>query len=217
MYYKEERLPSTKQCDDLDDILLEVAKDLILMQREFPLTIMYLNLDNMGYAYMYLEEALKKDQYVGEPIPENRLFGMYHQGYTQRMKSHIVSELATGSSRIRFVLATVALGMGLDCPALRKVIHFGSPTTIEKYLQETGRTGRDGQPAVAIIYYNRMDIRSNRPGQSVAMSEFCKATSGCLREILLVHLGYVPAENRLRCQCCQFCKRICKCPRCTVQ
>ena len=42
--------------------------------------------------------------------------------------------------------------MGLDCPNVRSVIHWGPSGDIEQYLQETGRAGRDGLPAEAVLY-----------------------------------------------------------------
>ncbi len=49
-------------------------------------------------------------------------------------------------------MATVAFGMGLDCPNVRRIIHWGPSTDVEQYVQETGRAGRDGLPVVAILY-----------------------------------------------------------------
>ena len=45
-----------------------------------------------------------------------------------------------------------SFGMGLDCPNVHKVIHWGPSTDIELYCQETGRAGRDLLPAVAVLY-----------------------------------------------------------------
>ena len=216
MYFKVERSPSTKQFDDLDELLTKVATGLGEQEREYPITIMYTHPNNIAYAYRYLQEALKEKQYVGQPIDENRLVGMYHTSTSQYMKAHVISQLAQPDSKVRFVIATVALGMGLDSPAIRKVIHFGSPTSIEKYLQETGRAGRDGQLSKAVLYYNRTDLRANRPGQTVSMANYCKATNGCLRQILLQALDFDLQGNRLLCHCCQFCKAVCDCMACQL-
>ena len=42
--------------------------------------------------------------------------------------------------------------MGIDCPDIRRIVHWGMPTTLEEYVQETGRAGRDGQASIAILY-----------------------------------------------------------------
>lgn len=86
-------------------------------------------------------KKLGQEQYAGDSIPENRIFAQYHYSYTERMKRYIVNEICKETSKIRFVLATVALGMGLNAPNIRRIIHYKPPTTIEKYFQETGRAG----------------------------------------------------------------------------
>ena len=55
-------------------------------------------------------------------------------------------------SKLCLVIATTAFGMGVDCPNIRRIIHWGLPKTLEEYVQETGRSGRDGENAVAILY-----------------------------------------------------------------
>ena len=215
MYFKQERSPGNKQHDDLDAFLNDIVKGLREQKLDYPITIMYCELEIVQYVYRYLEEGLKNQQYIGEVgTPENRIFAMYHQAYTDRMKAHITTELAKEKSTVRFVAATVALGMGLDARHIRRVIHFKSPTSIERYLQETGRAGRDGQAAEAILYYNKTDLRLNRPGQQAAMVNFCKTHDKCLRQMLMKHLDFSVPEDRLLCRCCQYCKPKCHCDKC---
>lgn len=57
------------------------------------------------------------------------------------MKKAILETFPKQDSVLRVVVATIAFGMGLDCPNVRRVIHWGPSSDIESYLQETGRAG----------------------------------------------------------------------------
>ena len=59
--------------------------------------------------------------------------------------------------------------LGVDIPSIRQVIHIGPPCSLKAYFQETGRAGRDGKPAQAILYYNNRDIGKNRTGMQYEM------------------------------------------------
>jgi ATP-dependent DNA helicase RecQ len=64
--------------------------------------------------------------------------------------------------RTNAVICTNAFGMGLDVPDVRLAVHWQPPSSVEDYLQEFGRAGRDGKPAIAILLTSRDDARLAR-------------------------------------------------------
>ena len=56
---------------------------------------------------------------------------------------------------LHIVIATIAFGMGIDCPDVRQIIHWG---VLESYLQETGQAGRDGLLSCAVLFHRQGDL-----------------------------------------------------------
>jgi ATP-dependent DNA helicase RecQ len=72
----------------------------------------------------------------------------YHAGLSPEERRAI--ESAWIGNAIKFVVCTSAFGMGINKPDVRWVVHFHAPTLLSEYVQEVGRAGRDGLPAVAL-------------------------------------------------------------------
>ena len=92
---------------------------------------------------------------------------------------------------------------------------MGPPRTVREYFQETGRAGRDGKQAHALLYHNNRDIARNRTGMSEDVRSFCQLEDGCLRKFLLNCLdARVPDRKGPSHYCCSYCESACKCLDC---
>ncbi len=90
----------------------------------------------------------------GKEDPTSRLVEMFHAGSPKSVKEHVLSEMRKKESCLRVVVVTTAFGMGIDCKQVSRVIHFGPSKSIEAYLQECGRAGRDGTHSKCYLLYN---------------------------------------------------------------
>ena len=126
----------------------------------------------------------------------------YHAGLDPRVRSRNQEAFVASDGMV--MVATVAFGMGIDKPDVRFVAHLGLPKSIEAYYQETGRAGRDGDPAVAHLLYGAEDIARARQfiaandanaerkaaetARLNALIAFCETTT-CRRVPLLTYFG----------------------------
>ena len=75
------------------------------------------------------------------------------------MKEKVLTSFCIPGGTLRKVLATIAFGVGIDCQDIERVIHWGPPSTSEQYVQESGRGGRNGNEAEALLLYGaRVDL-----------------------------------------------------------
>ncbi|MBI2786793.1 MAG: DNA helicase RecQ [Legionella longbeachae] len=139
----------------------------------------------------------------------------YHAGLTHKERREVQNLFRY--DRIDIVVATIAFGMGIDKPNVRFVIHHDLPKNIEGYYQETGRAGRDGLPAQALLLYNAADsarlrswimntpleeqrrVETNKLNHMLAFAE----ASHCRRQILL---RYFDEPCDTQCQYCDVCE-----------
>ncbi|MDE0415547.1 MAG: RecQ family ATP-dependent DNA helicase [bacterium] len=80
----------------------------------------------------------------------------YHAGLKPESKLETQQQFANGTLRV--IAATNAFGMGIDKSDIRLVVHADIPSSLENYVQEAGRAGRDGEPARCVLLYNNDDI-----------------------------------------------------------
>ena len=70
---------------------------------------------------------------------------------TDAQQKDVIISLFTNPSHLRIIVAMVAFELGINCPDVRQIVHAGMPVDLESYIQETGRAGKDGQPALITL------------------------------------------------------------------
>jgi ATP-dependent DNA helicase RecQ len=81
----------------------------------------------------------------------------YHGRMRASERSEAQDAFMTGTTPV--IIATNAFGMGIDKPDIRAVVHYDLPASLDVYYQESGRAGRDGEPAACTLLYQRSDRR----------------------------------------------------------
>ncbi|MCG8634465.1 MAG: RecQ family ATP-dependent DNA helicase [Desulfobacterales bacterium] len=103
----------------------------------------------------------------------------FHAGRSEPDKRNIQDDFTAG--RIPVICATNAFGMGIDKKDIRLVIHADIPGSLENYLQEAGRAGRDQNPSDCILLYEQEDIESQ-----FSLNAYSKLSLKDIKKILTV-------------------------------
>jgi ATP-dependent DNA helicase RecQ len=106
-----------------------------------------------GSALVYVSTRLETERLADWLQATGLPAQAFHAGLPRRLKLQRLEDFC--SPRRALFVATCALGMGVDQPEVRLVIHAQSPTDLESYVQEVGRAGRDGAPAQALWLYQQ--------------------------------------------------------------
>lgn len=105
-----------------------------------------------------LYTATRKDaeNYASELAERGLRTAAYHAGMKAAERKNVHDEFLAGGYDV--VAATSAFGMGIDKPNVRFVVHAAAPESLDSYYQQAGRAGRDGEDAVAILFYRPEDL-----------------------------------------------------------
>ncbi len=111
------------------------------------------------------------------------------------------------SEKTPIIVATNAFGMGIDKPDVRAIIHYNLPQSVENYLQEAGRGGRDGKKSYSVILKNKTDISNTqtRLKKTLPTIEFIKQTYFNLNQFFQIAYGEI-SEKKYGFNLSEFCE-----------
>ncbi len=145
----------------------------------------------------------------------NKLFAMFHSKTPKYIQDSILQLFIKPDSCIRVVIATSALGMGINIRDVGRICHYGIPSELEQYVQEIGRAGRDGRKSMAIMYFKPYHLAHCE----ASMRDFVRNEDfNCRRERIAKYFkGKVERVAFLH-ECCDACATKCNCntPSCAT-
>ena len=178
-----------------------------------PRQLAALLVEQPGPGIVYAQTRNQVEKLADTLGKSGRAVRPYHAGLDPAVRA--ANQAAFVASEDMVMVATVAFGMGIDKPDVRFVAHAGLPKSIEAYYQETGRAGRDGDPATALLLWGADDFalarrrmaeveESRREGERVRLKALgaLVETPGCRRAVLLRHFGETPPETCGNCDNC---------------
>ncbi|MDR2901308.1 MAG: RecQ family zinc-binding domain-containing protein, partial [Treponema sp.] len=153
----------------------------------------------------------KLAHYLRENLNDNEI-RFYHAGLSREEKTKVEEWFFKSPSGI--LTATCAYGMGVDKADIRTVIHRDCPPSVEAYLQESGRAGRDGSPSKAILLWGPDDEMALKRANSEydkerlnQLLQYAGNITQCRRTQLLALLNFEGDTETTEHGCCDVCEK----------
>ena len=109
---------------------------------------------------------------------------MYTRASSNDMKKKVLLSFMAVNGTLRIVIATTAFSMGIDCPDIVNVVHYGPPTNLEQYAQETSRTDRNGESTTAVLPHGN-PVKNTQQDMIIIMASIPLSVTGVPTSVLL--------------------------------
>ena len=134
-----------KVMNEISDNFMWLVHELEQKQMECPKVLIYVrDYQRCSEVYHLFMQSLGTKAYYppsATKTSENRMVAMYHSGTSPSVQEVVLASLNDPNGKVRIIIATTALGMGVDIKGLHRIINYGPPSDIESYIQELGRAG----------------------------------------------------------------------------
>ncbi|XP_066936308.1 ATP-dependent DNA helicase RecQ-like [Clytia hemisphaerica] len=137
---------------------------------------------------------------------------IFHGTTPVPIQNEVLADIVKDGSTTRIIIATNALGVGVNIKNIRNIVHWGVPSDIEGYVQEIGRAGRDQKNSKATLIYKGNDITHCRDKDLVNYIK--NVEKECRRKLLMsfFNCDYTPSKEKHL--CCDVCSQTCNCNSC---
>lgn len=184
------------------------------------------SIDTVSEIFLSVKSCLGLDAYANKQQDvSNLLVEMFHKSTHADSKNRILLEFKKQSSNIRCLIATAALGMGIDIRDIDLIVHIGCPKSVLSYWQEAGRCARDGRLGFSLIFYDNFTLAMKNTSKE--MGDIIRnLNSRCIREQILEVMTVgdkIVAKSKpcagcsvdqcgcAACKCCSVCSSKCPC------